>query len=524
MGKKSKKKRVLNPVMRTNNDIVALIEKKAGNEAYGKSNYAQAIDHYTTGISLSAKNPPLLVVLLINRATSFLRIKEFYYAIEDSSSALLLEANARAHICRAFGYFFMQQYTKAFEDYELASKLEPDNVNLQKALQRAKEGLTAQLKKIKDVATAAPTGKKIRDTALEWVGDFGLLCIDEEPLPNVSILNKPSVAPNPTHKHPAQNKDTTRYPLAKGSDTVDEPPPLIPVGDWVNGMGFENDFHLLANTAEQRCKIAMDEKLAGNAAFKAQQYYTAVGHYSKAIWLNCRDGVYYSNRGMAYIKLGRWAEAITDCSVSLVYGPSVKAFLRRGTAWAAVGSYWLAIQDYKHALEYEPTNRDCIKGIDCALTTLGDQTRTMLVDDPNSEQLLATNHRIHVEFQALAGLRTAAEQTKVDGKGHTSKSTTPTSTSADPNAPSPAPNTKQPSPTKPQHSDFAKLQEMLSRFTTMIAADKLNTGALMGRADIYIQLGDIDKAMADYHFGLKLDPDNPELLKRWHAVKKKKGA
>jgi tetratricopeptide (TPR) repeat protein len=204
---------------------------------------------------------------------------------------------------------------------------------------------------------------------------------------------------------------------------------------------------------------------------------------------------------------------ITDCSMSLAYGPSVKAFLRRGTAWAAMGSYWLAIQDYKHALEYEPANRDCIKGIDCALTTLDDQTRALVLDAPANGQLLATSHKIKEEFKALAALRAVAEQqVKVEVKANpqTVKSSEATA--------------KQPPATKPQHSDFAKLQEMLSRFTTMIAADKLNTGALMGRADIYIQLGDIDKAMADYHFGLKLDPDNPELLKRWHAVKKKKGA
>lgn len=80
--------------------------------------------------------------------------QEFNYAVEDCTSALLLEDNARAHICRAFGHFFMQQYAKAFEDYEVASRLEPNNAGLQKALQNAKEGLTLQLKKIKDAATA----------------------------------------------------------------------------------------------------------------------------------------------------------------------------------------------------------------------------------------------------------------------------------------------------------------------------------------------------------------------------------
>jgi tetratricopeptide (TPR) repeat protein len=430
---------------------------------------------------------------------SFLRIKEFNYAVEDATSALLLTSNARAHICRAFGYFFMQQYTKAFEDYESASKLEPNNSGLQKALQAAKEGLSIQLKRIKDVATASLTGKKVRDTALEWIGDFGLLAIDEEALPTDALLM--------SKQGPATTVLNNFLPphTAANIGAQDEMPSLIPIGDWANEL--ENTL----DTPEKMCKSAIDEKLAGNAAFKAQQYTKAVGHYSKAMWLHCTDGVYYSNRGMAYIKLGRWAEAITDCSISLEYGPSVKAFLRRGTAWAAMGYYWLAIQDYKGALEYEPANRDCIKGIECALNILDGQTQAALVLSPNNEQLLCVHAKIKDEFQALAVLRVAADQVKAEN----SKSKHPSE--GQPEAP-----TQKPNIPKTHHSDFAKLQEMLSRFTTMIAADKLNTGARIGRADIYIQLGDIDNARADYRLGLKFDPDNPELLKRWHAVKKKK--
>lgn len=76
MGKKNKKKKVQpQESVNTNNDIVALIEKRAGNDAYFNNNYTQAIEHYTTGIALSAKNPQLLVAHLVNRAVSFIRIK-----------------------------------------------------------------------------------------------------------------------------------------------------------------------------------------------------------------------------------------------------------------------------------------------------------------------------------------------------------------------------------------------------------------------------------------------------------------
>lgn len=82
-------------------------------------------------------------------------IQEYRYAVEDSTAALQLELNVRAHICRAFGNFFMQEFSKAFEDYEKASTLDPNNTHLQQALQQAKGGLSAQIQKIKDVAAAA---------------------------------------------------------------------------------------------------------------------------------------------------------------------------------------------------------------------------------------------------------------------------------------------------------------------------------------------------------------------------------
>lgn len=82
MGKKKKNTAVNTnttpdkPTVQANyDDNVALAKKNAGNEAYLKCNYAQAIEHYTSGIAASAKNPSLLVTLLVNRATAFLKRK-----------------------------------------------------------------------------------------------------------------------------------------------------------------------------------------------------------------------------------------------------------------------------------------------------------------------------------------------------------------------------------------------------------------------------------------------------------------
>lgn len=47
----------------------------------------------------------------------------------------------------------------------------------------------------------------------------------------------------------------------------------------------------------ERCKAA------GNEAFKAQQFQSAVRHYSSAVDRDPSNSVYYSNRAMAFLKV-----------------------------------------------------------------------------------------------------------------------------------------------------------------------------------------------------------------------------
>ena len=54
---------------------IAHAEKKKGNEEYLKKRYTAAVNHYTRGIAASAREPALLVLLLVNRAIAFIRIK-----------------------------------------------------------------------------------------------------------------------------------------------------------------------------------------------------------------------------------------------------------------------------------------------------------------------------------------------------------------------------------------------------------------------------------------------------------------
>ena len=100
----------------------------------------------------------------------------------------------------------------------------------------------------------------------------------------------------------------------------------------------------------------VDHRSQGNAAFKAGDFPTAVGHYSVAFLADPSNPTYPLNRAAAYLKLGKWVQdvacnspldhpfsesrfedAARDCSTALKLDPeNVKAWFRRGQAELAL--------------------------------------------------------------------------------------------------------------------------------------------------------------------------------------------
>ncbi|KIJ60272.1 hypothetical protein HYDPIDRAFT_99130, partial [Hydnomerulius pinastri MD-312] len=75
----------------------------------------------------------------------------------------------------------------------------------------------------------------------------------------------------------------------------------------------------------------------GNAAFKAADYPSAIGHYTAAIFADGSDPTFFLNRAAAYLKLGKNEDAERDCTkVLALSAKNVKALFRRGQARRAL--------------------------------------------------------------------------------------------------------------------------------------------------------------------------------------------
>ncbi|KAI0078217.1 hypothetical protein K474DRAFT_1746054 [Panus rudis PR-1116 ss-1] len=85
-------------------------------------------------------------------------------------------------------------------------------------------------------------------------------------------------------------------------------------------------------------------KEKGNAAFKAGDYPTAIGHYSAAIVADPQNATYPLNRAAAYLKLQKHEDAERDCSKVIgLDAKNVKAWFRRAQARIGMEKYQEAL-------------------------------------------------------------------------------------------------------------------------------------------------------------------------------------
>lgn len=119
-----------------------------------------------------------------------------------------------------------------------------------------------------------------------------------------------------------------------------------------------------STNAARRPEAAEAAKEKGNAAFKKKDFRAAVDFYSEAIQCDEKNATYYNNRAAAYLALGNFHQAESNCTKAIELDKkNVKALLRRGTAREFLGYYKEADEDFGQALVLEPTNKTAAEGV-----------------------------------------------------------------------------------------------------------------------------------------------------------------
>jgi len=125
----------------------------------------------------------------------------------------------------------------------------------------------------------------------------------------------------------------------------------------------EKALKLEEEKAYQDPALAEEEKIKGNEKFKAGDFSSAVVNYTEGIKRNPLDPKILYNRAACYTKLLTFDLALIDCEECIkLDGTFLKAYVRKGKVFQAMGLYSKAADVYKEALKLEPDNSDALEG------------------------------------------------------------------------------------------------------------------------------------------------------------------
>lgn len=126
----------------------------------------------------------------------------------------------------------------------------------------------------------------------------------------------------------------------------------------------EKEKKLLDEQAYLNPEIAAQKKDEGNEFFKTHKYPEAVAAYTESIKRNPTEHTTYSNRAATYLKLCAYDDALKDAEKCLSICPTfVKGHARKGHAYFWTKQFNRALQAYEDGLKLEPTNQDCLEGL-----------------------------------------------------------------------------------------------------------------------------------------------------------------
>ncbi|KAM4627810.1 tetratricopeptide repeat protein 12 isoform 2-T2 [Polymixia lowei] len=136
--------------------------------------------------------------------------------------------------------------------------------------------------------------------------------------------------------------------------------PSVSLENFMKNMERDAEDRRIRRRAKEEKAVVLKDK--GNEAYAKEDYETAVKYYSDGL-AELRDmQPLYTNRAQAYIKLGKYKEAISDCEWALKCDERcLKAYLHMGKAYLALRNYNESRSCYEKIVEIEPRREKMVK-------------------------------------------------------------------------------------------------------------------------------------------------------------------
>lgn len=107
--------------------------------------------------------------------------------------------------------------------------------------------------------------------------------------------------------------------------------------------------------------VKADElKALGNHALETNKFEEAVNDYTEAIKLDSHNHILFSNRSVAYAKIGKYRESLMDAekAIEILKSDRVEALSRKGHTLELMKNLTDAVEAYEEALKYDPNNKE----------------------------------------------------------------------------------------------------------------------------------------------------------------------
>ncbi|XP_035011297.1 tetratricopeptide repeat protein 12 isoform X2 [Hippoglossus stenolepis] len=152
-----------------------------------------------------------------------------------------------------------------------------------------------------------------------------------------------------------KTKINTNPPLQPSFGLQNESP-----GSFMKLMERDAEDRRVKRIAKEKKATALKDK--GNEAYAQKDYESAVKYYSDGL-AELRDmQQLYTNRAQAYIKLGKYKEAISDCEWALKCNERcIKAFVHMGRAYLELKNYNESRHFFEKIMEIEPGMEKMVK-------------------------------------------------------------------------------------------------------------------------------------------------------------------
>eukprot|EP00210_Caulerpa_lentillifera_P000134 g129.t1 len=339
--------------------------KAKGNEAFKNKRFEEAVEHFTRAIEINPANH----VLYSNRSAAQASLKRFAEALEDAKMVVQIKPDwPRGYSRLGAAHHGLGELRDALKSYKQGLTIDPTNTVLLESKEELEQEMQSSMRSpFNSTDFMNRLLSDSRTSPLMVQPDFMAMLRDLQTNPSnmMRYMNDPRMqlvmevglgldlasANAPTEETPpppTPPQEPVTMPQEPKKEPEPEPEPQMGAGQ----------------------QEAIQEKEAGNAAYKKRQFAKAIEHYTKALSLYDQDITFLTNRAAVYFEMGEFENCIKDCEEAETRGGELhsdfkliaKALTRKGKALVKLERFEEAIEIFNRSLT-EHRNAETLKAL-----------------------------------------------------------------------------------------------------------------------------------------------------------------